>query len=283
MLEGGRPVSGTNEFLLWLREQENAAYVWGAQGHVVREGKVFLNGKQIASDWREWVRRRETSGENAARAIRFIEGRLLSGAANEVACFDCSGLVMRYLQGVKGYLKSDLTAQGLFSLCDKLKRDALAAGDLVFRHNGKRIVHVGVYVGSGEVTEARGRDDGVVRRALGEESEWNRFGRLPMLATENQAHEDAPGEANAAKDEAASGATSNNAAFGVCAGGSVYVRTGPGTKHRALAVAHRGDRLLALPAQNGWSRAAVYVKGELALGYISAKYIEYNKNGGMMP
>ena len=63
--------------------------------------------------------------------------------------------------------------------------------------------------------------------------------------------------------------------YGRCTGKSVYVRSGAGGTYPILATAHRGDRLLALPEQNGWHRIAICCKGKLLTGYMSAKYIEY--------
>ena len=54
-----------------------------------------------------------------------------------------------------------------------------------------------------------------------------------------------------------------------------YVRSGAGGTYPILATAHRGDRLIALPEQNGWHRIAICCKGKLLTGYMSAKYIEY--------
>ena len=77
-----------------------------------------------------------------------------------------------------------MSSRGLYSSCEKLNdRSQLAPGDLLFRHNGKRIHHVGAYIGCGLVIEAMGRDDGVVLNCLDSNGAgyWNRYGRLPVL------------------------------------------------------------------------------------------------------
>ena len=60
---------------------------------------------------------------------------------------------------------------------------ALRPGDLVFRKNSEKYYHVGVYVGGGQVVEAKGRDDGVVLRKLDASGKgyWNRYGRLSLV------------------------------------------------------------------------------------------------------
>jgi cell wall-associated NlpC family hydrolase len=48
---------------------------------------------------------------------------------------------------------------------ERIDRDALRAGDLVFfRFSGERVDHVGVYIGAGEFVHAPGKGD-TVRRA----------------------------------------------------------------------------------------------------------------------
>ena len=68
--------------------------------------------------------------------------------------FDCSGFV-RYVfrQGIGADLPNTSAAQ--FSAGQKIARNDLRSGDLVFfRTAGKRISHVGIYVGDGEFIHA---------------------------------------------------------------------------------------------------------------------------------
>lgn len=55
-------------------------------------------------------------------------------------------------------------------------------------------------------------------------------------------------------------------------GKSVYVRSGAGGTYPILATAHRGDRLIALPEQNGWHRIAICCKGKRFTGYRAQIY-----------
>jgi hypothetical protein len=81
-----------------------------------------------------------------------------------------------------GLQKSDVSSRGLYSLCEKIEKSELRPGDLVFHHNGVKIVHVGVWANDGNQIECRGRDYGVVcnKRRSGY---WNRFGRWKNLDT----------------------------------------------------------------------------------------------------
>lgn len=154
-------------FIEWLKQQIGCIYVWGAQGETdISEA---------------WIRKRETSTDNANRAIKFWKSQLAKGFKN-LAAYDCSGLIVKWLLD-NGLITSDMSSRGLYSACKKITREELAPGDLVFRHNGIKIHHVGVYIGDGLVIEAKGRDDGVVERLIDAsgKSYWNRYGRLGVL------------------------------------------------------------------------------------------------------
>ena len=168
------------EFTAWICAQTGSAYVWGAQGHKVRrDGTVYMNQRKVSDNFENWVRQRENGEENARRAISGIRQRLTEGA-NEVTCYDCSGLIMAYIRDIKGYTTRDLSARGLFAIAKEKAKEGLIAGDLVFRYNGEKITHVGVYIGSGYAVDARGRDSGVIKQRL-DAAGWNRFASLEML------------------------------------------------------------------------------------------------------
>ena len=132
-------------FIKYLKGHVGDIYVWGAQGETNITEK--------------WIRRRETGEKNAERAIALWEKRKAEGRS-PIAAFDCSGLIVKFLLDNK-LIKKDMSSRGLYSACEKLNdRSQLMPGDLLFRHNGKRIHHVGAYIGCGLVIEAMGRDDG---------------------------------------------------------------------------------------------------------------------------
>ncbi len=95
--------------------------------------------------------------------------------------FDCSGLGMYWLQNVKGILRYDFSAHGMYNKCIKLTKDRLHVGDFVFKLDKKgRATHIGYVVDTDlNVIEAKGRDDGVLERALSEGG-WNAYGRPPF-------------------------------------------------------------------------------------------------------
>ena len=66
---------------------------------------------------------------------------------------------------------------------------------------------------------------------------------------------------------------SGKAFFAVCSGGSVNVREGAGKEFAKIAVAHRGDLIIALPAVDGWCCVGISVDGDIIRGFMSEKYV----------
>ncbi len=215
-------------FLALLESQiGTGVYVWGGNGEL-------LTGM---SDPEDWIVRRETSEADAKRAIALYRKRKSEGV-KEIRAFDCSGLVYWALKTL-GAQKTDVSSRGLYALCEPITETELIAGDLVFHHDGKQIVHVGVYAGTDQI-ECKGRDDGVVKNKR-KPGYWNRFGRLKVMP-ERQ-----------------------TAAYIVVKGGSVRVRQGDSTGTKCIGIAHKGDRFLLLgTAPSGWYRIA-YKTGEACI------------------
>lgn len=156
-----------DKFIDYLKSHVGDAYVWGAQGECITTMK----------DYPAWVKKRETSTENYNRAMAYIK----KATKSPLYAFDCSGLGVYFLLE-NGLIKSDTSAAGLYRKCKKVTLTTLEPGDFVFYHNGKKITHIGYYIGDGMVIEAKGRDDGVVIRKLSA-GKWNRFGRYEALST----------------------------------------------------------------------------------------------------
>lgn len=170
-----RPAATAAGLVDFVKGQVGQVYVWG--GH----GQYNLTDAQIRS--------MDTSHANAQRSIDFIKKLKAKGAAS-YRCFDCSGLISRYFYDL-GLVPSKRNCNHLASMCEAIHTPdgvsaleaSLRPGDLVFRKNSQKYYHVGVYIGNGQVVEAKGRDDGVVQRRLDASggSYWNRWGRLRLL------------------------------------------------------------------------------------------------------
>ena len=164
-------MSRRTDFISWLKSHVGDMYVWGADGEMI----TGMDSPE------QWIHKKETSVANANRAIDFMK----AAAKNPLYAFDCSGLIVAFLLE-RGYIESDMSSRGLYRICEPIDREDLEAGDLVFRHNGERIHHVGVFVGDNMVIESKGRDDGVVMRLIDASgnSYWNRYGRLAVITDE---------------------------------------------------------------------------------------------------
>jgi len=163
-----RPLAKISAFVSWLKAQVGHIYMWGGQGETATESLI---------------KRRETSTANANRAIALLRKRKAEGMETVLA-YDCSGLGMKWLMDKK-ILPKDLTAAGMYSVCQKITKADLKARDMVFVYGlsrGKmKIHHVGYVVDDSlNVVEAMGRDVGVVMRPLSA-GKWNRYGRLNSL------------------------------------------------------------------------------------------------------
>ena len=134
-------------------------YVWGGNGELL----------DAMPDPIGWIERHEADAKNAARAVKLLERRRRDGI-RDIRAFDCSGLVYWALKEL-GVLKNDVSSRGLYALCKPIDENALLPGDLVFHHDGKQIVHVGICVG--------------MNRSNAEDatSAWCRTGESPATGT----------------------------------------------------------------------------------------------------
>ncbi len=159
------------EFIEYLNEQvkNHSVYVWGAQGQL---------GPAVNE---RWIRQVEPSEANANRAIAFWRKQCDAGFGDVLRAFDCSGLGMYWLQNVKGLLRYDLSAHGMYNKCVKITKDRLRVGDFVFKVDKTgRATHIGYVVDTElNVIEARGRDAGVIKLPLTGNT-WNAYGRPPF-------------------------------------------------------------------------------------------------------
>lgn len=179
-----------NQFIEHLEEQarNHGIYVWGAQGQT---------GETITE---AWIRHMETSAKNADRAIAFWKRQLAEGHGNTLRAFDCSGLGMYFLKNLHGLYKNDMSANGMRGKSREIAKSDLRRGDWVFRlyTSGKskgKAYHIGYVVDDDlNVIEAKGRDDGVVKRHLTASSAtyWNAFGRPDVFAAEIDGESETP-------------------------------------------------------------------------------------------
>ena len=106
-------------------------------------------------------------------ALQLRDIRYRRGGRVPATGFDCSGFVHYVFANVLGLdLPSDSASQ--FSSGEKIARAEMQAGDLVFFHiHGKRVSHVGIYLGDGRFIHAPTTGERVKVNRL-DESYWAR-------------------------------------------------------------------------------------------------------------
>ena len=209
---------------------QKSCYVWGARGE----------NMSTMTNVYDWVLRHEqadgtyTKVQNAYRVMRLYD-RLSDKGIIPVRGFDCSGLVY-YVYSKASAISVRRTAESYFNRCTEIQHDELKAGDLVFRHNGTKISHVGIYIGNGMVIHCKGRDVGVVEEKI-TAYKWNRYGRVDGV------------------HEARQYDTTNGNKYVEVLGGNVNLRSAPGKDNSiVVGTARKGLKLdyIETDPETGW-------------------------------
>ena len=226
-------------------EAEGRGYVYGAQGE--------LYTQELAEKWHA----RAKAGSKSVPSGRDKDNYFIGDCSKWIGCYvdDCSGGVVDAIrQRIPDY--ADRTANGFkagFKVGGTINTLPERPGVALW-YSG----HIGIYIGDGYAIEFRGTDYGCVRTKVSARK-WTHWGEIAGVTYTADA--DDTQEPPAAEPYC-----------GVCTGGSVYVRTGPGTEYSKLGTAHKGDKLLVLPG-DGWPQVAVVLDGKLVTGYMSGRYV----------
>jgi cell wall-associated NlpC family hydrolase len=105
------------------------------------------------------------------------------GAVKPGLAFDCSGLVKWVMAAFDLDLPRTAAQQALLGIAIPKDTAQLLPGDLLFFGRGKRVSHVGIYVGAGKYVHAANRRKGVIESAVGSpDSPWWKGARRVILA-----------------------------------------------------------------------------------------------------
>ncbi len=149
------------EFNAYLESRVGKSpYVWGGQGQEFESYEALF----------AFIERHE-SGNDEKRALAYAKKLQAAGVPIEdIRVFDCSGLGMFWLQNTKKIFKNDMSANSLYKQCKPISRSELRVGDQVFRGSSSKKTHIGYVVeirnGVPYIIEAKGRDDGTVKRQI---------------------------------------------------------------------------------------------------------------------
>jgi len=144
------------------------------KAHKVHAGHV--HGKRLQA--------KEALSQKVVLNIRQQQGkRYRRGGVSPATGFDCSGLTQYAFRRGAG-VQIPRTAADQYRIATKVSRSAARKGDLVFFHTrGKRIGHVGLYLGSGTFIHSPRPGKRVTTSAL--RGYWVRhlagFGRIPGI------------------------------------------------------------------------------------------------------
>lgn len=159
--------------IAWLKARVGSGYVYGTTGQTCTE--KLLRSKQAQYGTSMGAGYYQRSGD-------FTKGLCARWLGKWVT--DCSGLIKRARQQLGGPYK-DVSAQGTYNQCSKrgnIKDMPMVPGCAVFMYSAKkkRMGHVGMYIGNGEVIEARGVLYGVVKTKFKNRG-WQYYGLLDWL------------------------------------------------------------------------------------------------------
>lgn len=244
----------SSEFVEYVNSMVGMPYWYGTCGYKCSESLLTSKAKQYPSHY------------SNARMPKYRDA-----IKKKLVCTDCVGLIKSFFwtnggQGVLDYINGtgdftnkyksndcpDKSANGMLSWCKQqgAKFGKIATlpdvpGVLVFSP-----AHVGVYVGDGRVTEARGFNYGVVQTEV-DKRPWVDWAYLPSFLLQYD------GEPEIVVPENMITIT----------GSSVNIRKGPGTSYGTLKVAKKGEKFEKVDT-SGW--APIVING--AIYWVSEKY-----------
>jgi len=176
-------------------------------------------------------------------------------------CADCVGMIKSFFWTGNRYDTDpkygtngcpDKSANGLFDMCKEtgdIKTIPDIPGIVVWKSG-----HIGVYVGNGYTVEMKGFNYDCRRNKV-TDGPWKKWGKLPMLSYEEPKPE--PSEYRHV----------------LVTGGSVNIRSGPGTDKKDIGTAHKGDLLPYQGVTEPWGGRDWYlIEWENQNGWISSKY-----------
>ena len=104
--------------------------------------------------------------ETVEYALQFVGGRYVYGGTDPNVGVDCSGFT-RYVMSNAASVQLPHSSRGQASYGREVSEEEMKPGDLIFYGSGKRINHVAMYIGEGQVVHASTEKTGI------KTSPWN--------------------------------------------------------------------------------------------------------------
>lgn len=131
-------------------------------GYLKLQGNALLVEQSHETvDWSVKKRR-----ETVEYALQFLGGKYVYGGTDPNAGVDCSGFT-RYIMSNAARIQLPHSSGGQAAYGREVSEEEMRPGDLIFYANGKRINHVAMYIGEGQVVHASTEKTGI------KTSPWN--------------------------------------------------------------------------------------------------------------
>ena len=245
---GETPMFTGKELALYCEEmyanKSHWAYWYGTYGNMCTEAKYKSKKKQYPEHY---------GSSRTAGYMKDIELKR--------RCADCVGMIKSFFWTGNHYDTDpkygtngcpDKSVNGLFKMCKETGniKDIPDIPGIVVWKDG----HIGVYVGDGYTVEMKGFVYDCRRNKV-TDGPWQKWGKLPMLSYGEPKPE--PSEYRHV----------------LVTGGSVNIRSGPGTDKKDIGTAHKGDLLPYQGVTEPWGGRDWYlIIWENQNGWISSKY-----------
>ena len=261
------------------------AYVYGAwdQPCTVANRNKYAN---LKDEYRDAIRnqcQRTKSNKSTCSGCKYEGRRIHDCRGLTSACAAAAGIVIDGSTVARQW-NADVWAE-------KGPIDTLPERPYVqlFRHNGTKWAHTGIYIGNGETVDARGHVYGVIRKKLSD-YKWTHWAipkgmdgeaeAPPAGAAYSTAGEAGgppfPGDLERADGEEGEGDRVIYSARVTTNGGNLNIRSGPGTEYQKTGFYRNGDKLdvLAVYDTDGdghpdWA----FTGGDGITGYVSMAYL----------
>lgn len=125
-------------------------------GYLRLSGQAALMERVTAAADPSAQRRREA----VEYALQFVGGKYVYGGTDPNTGVDCSGFT-RYIMARTAAIDLPHSSRGQASYGQEVPAEEIRPGDLLFYGNGKRINHVAMYIGEGQVVHASTAKTGI--------------------------------------------------------------------------------------------------------------------------